>query len=67
MTALNYIQPLREEVLWYPARSFLCDAAALSRIFVIPHDILQGILESAGHYQSLLKLFSQYFNAVSCS
>ena len=49
MTALAYIQPLREEVVWYPARRFLCDAAALSRTCVIPHDILQGILEPAGH------------------
>ena len=48
MTAVTYIQPLRDEVLWHSARRFLFNAAAPSRISVIPHDLLQCILEPAG-------------------
>ena len=58
MTALAYIQALREEVVWYPARRFLCDAAALSRPIVIPHDILQDVLEPAGHSHNLSPNYS---------
>ena len=53
LTASIYIQPLREEVLWHPARRFRCDAAAFSRISVKRHDILQGILEPTRHSHNL--------------
>lgn len=64
MTALAYIQPLRGEVLWHPARRFVCDAAELSHISVILCGILQRLLVTPTVSP---QAFSRYCNAKSCS
>ena len=56
LTALASMQQIRKEVLWHQARRFLGDAPELSRIALMPHGILQGILEPTGYsYNSSLK------------